>query len=107
MAPTAFGLPAELTIYTVGELHPQCLAWLADTAAADSAAPGECCVVDGAAVDQIDGAGLQLLVALWAALRHRKCSVQLVQASAPLRSACEALGLSALLATIGPTGAST
>lgn len=78
-------LPAELTIYTVGELHPQWLAWLA--------AEDESAAVQGEVVDQVDAAGLQLLLALQRALADRGRHLQLHTPSAALRSGCEALGL--------------
>ena len=85
-------LPAELTIYTVGELHPLWLAWLQQGAAST---PAE---VQAAAVEQVDGAGLQLLLSLsnWLAREQRR--LQLEQPSPALQQACEALGLPALLA---------
>ncbi len=91
--PSTLSLPAELTIYTVGELRPQWLAWLATLASSD--APVEV-TVDGAAVDQIDAAGVQLLAALSRSLRAAQRSLCLVNASPLLTQACEALGLSAL-----------
>ena len=89
-------LPAELTIYTVGELHPQWSAWLADAGRTDDDAP---VCLDGSAVDQIDGAGLQLLVSLANSLAARQRTLQLVDASRLLVNACETLGLAALLAS--------
>jgi anti-anti-sigma regulatory factor len=89
-------LPAELTIYTVGELHPQWSAWLADAASTDDDAP---VCLDGSAVDQVDGAGLQLLVSLANSLAARQRTLQLVDASRLLVNACETLGLAALLAS--------
>ena len=88
-------LPAELTIYTVGELHPQWSAWLADAASTDDAPV----CLDGSAVDQVDGAGLQLLVSLANSLAARQRTLQLVDASRLLVNACETLGLAALLAS--------
>ena len=85
-------LPAELTIYTVGELRPQWLAWLAGLGATE--APVEA-TVDGSAVDQIDAAGVQLLVALSRSLTAAQRSLQFVNASEVLMGACEALGLPA------------
>ncbi len=89
-------LPEELTIYTVSELHPQWSAWLADAASADDDAP---VCIDAAAVDQIDGAGLQLLVSLSNSLAARQRTLQLVDASQLLINACQTLGLESLLAT--------
>lgn len=89
-------LPAELTIYTVGELHPQWSAWLADAGSADDDTP---LCITAAAVDQIDGAGLQLLVSLANSLAARQRTLQLVDASPLLVNACQTLGLRSLLAT--------
>ena len=85
-------LPAELTIYTVGELRPQWLAWLAGLGATE--APVEA-TIDGAAVDQIDAAGVQLLISLSRSLSAAQRSQQFVNPSAVLTGACEALGLPA------------
>ena len=83
-------LPAELTIYTVGELHPQWLSWMATLGAADT--PTDI-VVDGAAVDQIDAAGVQLLTALLHSLVAAGRAPGVAHASPLLRSACDTLGL--------------
>lgn len=83
-------LPAELTIYTVGELHPQWLSWMATLTATD--APTEV-VIDGAEVDQVDAAGVQLLMALSHSLVAGGRSLCLVNASPPLTHACDTLGL--------------
>ncbi len=85
--PPVLALPPELTIYTAGELHPQWLAWLErDTA-----------LVDGRAVDQVDGAGLQLLLSLAHALAQRGRSLQLQSPSRALAEGCCGLGLAAWL----------
>jgi ABC-type transporter Mla MlaB component len=91
-------LPAELTIYTVGELHSQWSAWLADAGRADDDDTPLC--IAAAAVDQIDGAGLQLLVSLANSLAARQRTLQLVDASPLLVNACQTLGLEALLASV-------
>lgn len=85
-------LPAELTIYTVGELHPQWLARLAEPAEPDTAAS-----VQAAAVDEIDAAGLQMLLALDRALVGRGRSLHFDKPSAVLSGACAGLGLGAWL----------
>lgn len=85
-------LPAELSIYTAAELHPQWLAW----ASRDGGARPDA-LVDATAVDQVDGAGVQLLVALQRCLAARGCTLRLLAPSRPLRDACDALGLSAWL----------
>ena len=89
-------LPAELTIYTAGETRAAWLAWLA-VEQTDAASDGRCTVHAGA-VDQIDAAGVQLLVALSHTLARRQRRLQLLDPSTPLCVACEALGASALLA---------
>lgn len=105
-------LPRELTIYTVGELRPEWLAWLArrDAACATDApepgADGECCPVDAAAVEEVDAAGVQLLLALSAQLARERRGLRLVQPSRQLAAACQALGLTALLAADPACGAS-
>jgi len=80
-------LPAELTIYAVGALHPQWLAWLGDGPAA---LPAE---VQAAAVEQVDAAGLQLLLSLQRSLADRGRRLQIQAPSEVLRAGCEALGL--------------
>lgn len=86
-------LPTELTIYTVGELRPILLDWLADPSL-DRAAD---CVLDATAVEQIDAAGVQLLMSLAASLAREQRPLRLVNASAPLTAACAALGVAAVL----------
>jgi len=85
-------LPAELTIYSVGELHPQWLACLAEPTDADSVA-----TVQAAAVDEVDAAGLQLLLALQRALSERGRPMHIDTPSQALRIGCEGLGLGAWL----------
>lgn len=100
---TPLALPAELTIYTVGELHPQWLAWLVqDTAALPVEVPAE---VKAAAVEQVDAAGLQLLLSLQRALAERGRRLQIQAPSQVLRGGCEALGLGAWLQTQMTEGA--
>ena len=84
-------LPVELTIYSVGELHPQWLAWLSqDAAALADDRPAE---VQAAAVDQVDAAGLQLLLSLQRALADRGRPLRIQSPSTVLCGACGALGL--------------
>ena len=102
-------LPAELTIYTVGELCQRWLAWLAtvrDDAAADQAHE-EAFEVDAAAVGEVDAAGVQLLLALSKSLGQEHRVLKLRHASRPLAAACAALGASALLADPLFDGATT
>ena len=97
-------LPAELSIYTVGELKAQCLAWLGESPV-DSEAGGEHWPLDASAVDQIDAAGVQLLVSLSHTLARQEQTLHLLQPSAVLSEACAALGLADWLAACTPEGA--
>lgn len=87
LAVVPLALPAELTIYTVGELHPQWLAWLQQGAAS---APAE---VQAGGVEQVDGAGLQLLLSLARVTTERGRALRLLAPSDVLRAGCAALGL--------------
>ncbi len=93
-------LPAELTIYTAAETRAAWLAWCA----ADADQIESTCRVDAAAVDEVDAAGAQLLVALSNSLAQQQTVLQLCNASNPLRQACEDLGLARLLAPDGSDG---
>lgn len=86
-------LPAELTIYTAAETRSAWLAWLAGETGMDEPV----CAVDASACDEVDAAGLQLLVALAHSLARRQRRLQLLQPSGPLRAACTELGLADLL----------
>lgn len=92
----SLALPRELTIYTASETRADWLTWL--TILPEDA------VVDGAAVDQVDGAGLQLLVALRHAVLQRGRAWCLVAASVTLTHACDAIGASALLSDCAVKG---
>jgi len=94
-AAAALRLPQELTIYAVGELHPQWLAWLATAAGREEAE------VDANEVDQVDAAGLQLLVALERSLADRGVRLRINEPSAALRQGCGVLGLVDWLAGSG------
>ena len=100
-------LPSELTIYTVGELRPQWLTWLAslrEQNSADSSAD-TAMLVDAEAVGEIDAAGVQLLLSLSHALQREHHVLQLHNPSRPLAAACDALGVQALLAGSAAIGA--
>lgn len=81
----AWTLPPELSIYTVADVRRQ---WLAQLAEADRSAVS----LDGAAVDQVDTAGVQLLIALSKALACQDRPLHLQAPSTPLIEACRALG---------------
>ena len=85
-------LPAEMSIYTAAELHPQWLAW-----ATEGLGPAAEALAVGETVDQVDGAGVQLLVALQRCLAARGCTLRLKAPSHALQEACTALGLAAWL----------
>lgn len=88
---TALALPAELTIYTVAELRTAWLAWLGEALA--GADPDEPLAADASAVDQVDTAGVQLLLSLANALGRQGHRLQLHQPSGPLAQACQLLGV--------------
>ena len=92
---TVLALPAELTIYTVGELRTPWLTWLGDAVA--SSDDTETLVADAAAVDQVDTAGVQLLLSLSSALRGQGRALHVTNPGGPLGEACALLGVAALL----------
>ena len=100
-------LPAELTIYTVGELRPLWLSWLAEVRdeAHTAAMSDEVFAVDAAAVGEIDAAGVQLLLSLSKSMDQEHRVLKLHAASRPLAAACAALGAGTLLADTPPHGA--
>ena len=86
-------LPTELTIYTVSECASQWASWL------DDLEPhAEVLCIDASAVGDVDGAGVQLLVALANALRQRQHGLRLLRPTVALGSACQRLGAAFLLA---------
>jgi len=98
--PQALTLPAELTIYTVGELRPAWLTWMGQ--ALSDTDDDLALQADASCVDQVDAAGVQLLLSLSNALGAHGRAFRLVHASQPLADACRMLGLSALLDTPAP-----
>jgi anti-anti-sigma regulatory factor len=84
-------LPSELTIYSVAELRRQLLSHV------DAHAEDDACRIDAAGVDQVDAAGLQLLMSLALMLAPLGRTLQLAHASPALCAACDLLGLSAHL----------
>lgn len=93
-------LPHELTIYSVAELRTAWRSWL-------DAGIGLCtpCLADGAAVREVDAAGMQLLLALSNQLAGRQRALRVQNPSPALAVACDTLGLSALLADEATSGA--
>ena len=102
---TELTLPHELTIYSVAELRSAWRRWLDAAPAHAGAAPGTPCLADGAAVREVDAAGLQLLLALCNQLAGRQRALRVTNPSPALARACDTLGLSALLADAGTSGA--
>ena len=89
---TPLVLPAELTIYVVGELREPWLAWLEATVA-----DGDDATADGRLVEEVDAAGLQCLLALARSLQARRLALRIDQPSAALLQACRRLGAEHLL----------
>lgn len=106
--PPALRLPRELTIYTAAETRAAGLAWLSllsGNGDGARAAAGAVCPVDGEDVDEVDAAGVQLLIALAHSLSRQHATLQLCHASRPLRQACQDLGLAGWLLGITDQGA--
>lgn len=91
-------LPPELTIYTATEVRLRCLDWLlSDREAAQAGAlEGEFFDIDAQAVAEVDGAGVQLLLALSQSIEQAHRVMRLCQPSHQLVEACTALGAGAL-----------
>lgn len=82
-----FDLPAELTIYTVQATRDSMLAWVEQLQSGSDAV-----ALCGAAVQDVDGAGLQLLGALQRTLDTKGLDVVLGQPSEMLLNVARALG---------------
>lgn len=89
-----FQLPAELTIYSAADTARALVGWLSGR---DGNAPHLHVAADQ--VLDIDGAGLQLLLALQKTCVARGQALHLIEPSGTLEKACRALGLDDLLAT--------
>ena len=94
---TPYALPAELNIYQVAQARDALLAWATGPVAAN----GGTLEVSAAQVEEIDGAGLQLV----AALANLQRPWRLVDASAAFTEACRTLGLQHWLPDAAPTAA--
>ena len=57
--------------------------------------------MEASSVNEVDAAGIQLLLALAASLKARGRALQLTNPSQPLVNACHSLGLASLLAEPG------
>jgi anti-anti-sigma regulatory factor len=89
-----FTLPAELTIYSAAETRGALLGWLAG----HGGEPTEPLTLAAHGVEEVDGAGLQLLCALSLSLERKHWAWQLVAPSAAFTTACRSLGLTEWLA---------
>jgi ABC-type transporter Mla MlaB component len=96
-------LPPELTIYHVAELHRDWLQRLAELDRGDAAAAPA--ALDASPLQQLDGAGLQLLLSLRKALAERGLEPPLRGAGPALQAAATALGLQARLGLATTGGA--
>ncbi len=86
---TPFELPAEMTIYSAVETRDALLSWVTE----QSAKSAKLLEISAAKVEEIDGAGLQLI----AALSNADQPWQLVKPSAVFVDACTAMGLAGWL----------
>lgn len=91
---TPFELPSEMTIYNVMETRDTLLAWVTEQLAQSC----PCLDVSATQVQVVDGAGLQLLVAL----SNMGQPWRLLNPSAALQSACDTLGLQAWVHAAAP-----
>lgn len=83
-----FVLPAELTIYSVGSTREALLVWLTQ----QDVNSGDSVTIDAARVEEIDGAGIQLLGALTAALAQRGLLWHVKDPSLHMVEVCSVLG---------------
>lgn len=92
-------LPSDLSIYSVGDLRPQLLAHLnaEQNDASMGSKPPESLRLEAASVEDVDAAGVQLLLALANSLALAGRKLQLVNPSVALSRACAELGASALM----------
>lgn len=92
-------LTGDVTIYAVCTLRTRFEGWIAKLPKGRRAAElsDSPLIVDAAGVNEVDAAGIQLLLALSKSLLARRRQLQLVNPSSALVGACDALGVSALL----------
>jgi ABC-type transporter Mla MlaB component len=98
-----FELPVELTIYSATETRAALLAWL-ERQDLNAGAQVE---ISGAGIEDVDGAGLQLLGALAQTLSQRGMAWRVSNPSRALLEACEVLGSSHWLSSDTATGVRT
>jgi anti-anti-sigma regulatory factor len=91
-------LPSELTIYTLSTLREEWLGWIGKIAKPRKAAAAKPWLLDASRVDEVDAAGVQLLLSLSHSLAAKNRRLQLVNSSTPMVNACHGLGATMLLA---------
>ncbi len=101
-------LPGEMTIYAVGPTRALFQGWVTKLPKGRRAAAldGSALSVDSSGVNEVDAAGVQLLMSLSRSLAARKRTLQLANPSRPLKAALETLGVSGMLAPAPADGAS-
>jgi ABC-type transporter Mla MlaB component len=98
--PAPLAPSGDLSIYTVAEMRPRWLAWMADWADAPSHPAATLALgtparptLSAAAIDAVDAAGVQLLLALDHALGQRGHRLHIQAPSHRLQAGCSAMGL--------------
>ncbi len=99
MTPAPYTLPAEMTVYTVAELRGPLLAW----AGARALSEAEVWLLDAAGVEEVDTAGVQLLLALARSAELAAAALRLQHPSPALLAACQALGVDVPLSNTAAT----
>jgi hypothetical protein len=103
-SPAPLAPSGDLSIYTVAEMRPRWLAWMADWADAANQPAGSTAAtplsgepagptLSAAAIDVVDAAGVQLLLALDHALGQRGHRLHIQDPSRCLQAGCRAMGL--------------
>ena len=98
---SAFPLPPELTIYSVGATRDALMVWLTQ----QDARPGDSVEIDARHVEEVDGAGVQMLGALTTALSQRGLRWCVKEPSSHLLEVCQAMGSLGWLARTDAAGA--
>jgi anti-anti-sigma regulatory factor len=105
MAPK-HALPGDVTIYAVGALQMQIEGWIEDLPQGNETALNDTpLVIDASGVNEVDAAGVQLLLSFSKSLVARRRTLRLTNASGPLAGACDTLGVAGLLIAANAGGA--
>lgn len=102
-----YSLPNAMTVYAVGMLRSQFGAWIAELPKGrrGAALTDSPLIVDARRVDEVDAAGIQLLVALSKSLTVRRRPLKLLNPSRSLVQGCDALAVASLLIEVAVNGA--